>query len=251
MKNSVKKVLKILLILSALLLIGVAILGYDLYVQMNGSPKERAQAALAIREYADKNYADLNLKIENISYDYKRYIFVATVQSPSSRDTHFNIEFDPSQETLRDNYDSVTSGYSTFGRWRTEYQDLVETALNPYPYELKFVLVDLRSDRFDEEPHIVVGQIELDEEIDPSELGQYAEIYAKVAVDEVSVQQLAEVFITTKKLLQENGIPFYSMGIQIEEKTDADERILAEDILYDEIGEGLKEKIATIAQYKP
>lgn len=245
-------ILKATMVLFILVSLFLGLIVYKVYESFNGSYFDKLKVSDVARKYIETVYPDLNLEIKEIDYNYKRNTFSVFVYSKTSEDTYFDIYLDLTKRVERDSYNLVEDGTTTFWRLSFGYEAVVREAIeSEYRRTLAFCSAELKSDYLEKDyNHVVIKKgLERDKQYDIMEFGKRAG-YIEVCYSEpvVSEHRLAELFLETKALLKRERIPFYKLGIILQDSKNLKKRyasgILSSTFTYDEINEDIFSKIS-------
>lgn len=253
MKNKKRNIVIIISLITAGILLFV---GNAFY----GNPISKKIAEKAAKEYIYENYANQNLKIDDVVYNLKMGDYIAFIVSETSMDTHFTLDISMNGKVQDDTYDEVVSGWNTYSRLDSAYRNLVDSLFEdpkfPLQSEIDFgelkTIEDSRNDHDTMEYGITLATLERDKEYDIKELAKstgHITFYAKD--EEVSLQKASELLLLLKSELDQAEIPFYAIDFVLEQPRKDDEpinedapRIEIGDFLYSDIyKEGLEERI--------
>lgn len=218
-----KKSVKIPIIILVLMFIAIGVFFWN---ALYGNPISESKAEKAAEKHVQKQYADTDYKIEEVLFDFKLGEYFATVVSPSSIDTHFEILISASGKVRHDTYDNVTSGWNTYQRIDKEYMELVDEVFMGEDFPLKSEIDFGTIEQFDptieasfDEPDygVELSNLILDQAYDVRELGKTAGhvIYYEQAED-VTFEHASERMLLIKQKLDEANIPFYAIDYTLE-----------------------------------
>ena len=187
-----------------------------------GNPLSAALARISAQRYLEQEYAHLDVKIDEVGYNFKFGNYYAHVSSPTSRDTYFTVDISMFGKVERDTYASVTDGFNTWGRLDEEYRVLVKETVSEWdlPYEVDIISGDLMGSGYDcgwiEDYELPWSELVLDGEYDILELGaRYGGIYISVDDADVSYTRGAEILSDIAARLEEAGIPFFAVDFKL------------------------------------
>ena len=114
-----------------------------------GNPVSKAIAQRNAEKYIEKTYPNMDLKIERVMYSFKIGDYIALVKSPTSIDTHFDIDISLTGKILRDSYeDYVLSGWNTWQRIDWEYRKMTDKVFDgpnfPYVSHISFGSLEIK-----------------------------------------------------------------------------------------------------------
>lgn len=224
-----------------------------------GNPISQLLARGAVERYIAEKYAGTDYVIDSVNYNLKISGYSAQVKSPSSIDTHFDVQTSMLGEVRSDWYEEVTNGWNTYRRVDEEYRELVETVFAAEDFPLKSQIDFGAIEVYDrelvgEEPAfgVAMDELVLDKQYDVRELAKTTGYIVYYAYDdEISTSRAAELMLALKQRLDDAGIPFYSIDFELYRalddsgKPDPDgESIAVEHFLYSDIyPEGLEQRI--------
>lgn len=218
-----KKSVKIPIII--LILVFIAI-GVFIWNALYGNPISESKAEKAAERYVHKQYAKTDFKIEEVLYDFKLGEYFATVVSPSSIDTHFELLITSTGKVRHDTYNDVTSGRNTYQRIDKEYMELVDEVFTKKDFPLKSDIDFGTIEQFDptieasfDEPDygVELSNLKLDQAYDVRELGKTAgHIIFYEHAEDVTFEHASESILLIKQKLDEANIPFYAIDYTLE-----------------------------------
>ena len=185
-----------------------------------GNPVSFYLAERSGKAYLEENYAHLNLQIDWFGYSFKDANYYMTVSDTSSRDIHFSIYMRPNGEVRYDTYDSVESGWNTWGRLDSEYRMQTRALFDVESFELRndiaFGSIEIDEESvFDFRPvsyGVKLDKLVVDGEYDLDELAARAgHIVFYMQDEDVSFETAARGMLRLKELLDENGLEFFAM----------------------------------------
>lgn len=205
MKN--KKGLRIIAGLGALvLIIGLLILTNAFL----GNPIAGAMAKNSAQKLIDKNYKDLNLKLDKPVYNFKLGEYMIKAYSESSKDTHFTIYY--TRKETRDDYDyTVGDKFNTFMRLENEYSKLVKDILtNKLGYKDKNSWVTLEKGEYEQ----VKDKLELDMDFD-RRLPLEAQVNLSLELEDASLDKIIKILEDSHRVFLEEDCIFEEYGTMI------------------------------------
>ncbi len=216
-----KRILKAFILLLVILLVAF---GCFLANAFFGNPISKALATRTAEEYLKTNYADTDYVLKGVSFNFKDGTYFAHFNSPANIDGDFTLDISMLGKPLRDDYDyRVTQHGNIALRLFFEYREKVDAVLesDTYPYTLSFGYGDLEFDREVGKPQIegAMTRAELvnNTEYDVCLLGaKNGELVLYVDTDEVTNEKASEILLTTKRLLDDAGISFYSVHLVLQ-----------------------------------
>lgn len=254
-----KKSVKIILITLVVLFLGVILFFVNAFF---GNPVSYFLAVNSADDYIEENYADYDLEIEKVGYDFKSSGYYAYVVSPSSVDTHFSVYFDLLGRPLRDSFDNVTDGWNTYMRLENEYRELTDSIEDEIKKEFTTDIFygevktsEISDDYVGKEPYgVVMSELKLDYDYDIKEVAKSAgHIVFYYDETELTAEKSAERLLELKKIFDKNEIPFFAIDFiaqepKTEENTSNRKEFSVREFLYSDIYEdGLAERLQEAA----
>ncbi|NLY61390.1 MAG: hypothetical protein GX054_07805 [Clostridiales bacterium] len=254
-----KKTIKIMAGITAIILIGILLFVAN---GMVGNPVSKTLAKQSASKYIQKNYPNLDLKVERVNYSFKTGSYYALIKSQTSIDTHFNLDISMTGKILYDSYEShVISGWNTWQRIDLEYRTMVDKVLNapdfPYDSHIDFGSIEIKETDIEIGPirpayGLVLEDLELDKKYDVKELAKTAgHITIYIESEEVTIKKASEILMELKEIFDKEDVPFYAIDFALEKPRKDDglpndnrEEIWVKDFLYSDIyEEGLEERL--------
>lgn len=241
MKIKKSKTKKILAGLAAFAIIG------GLLVIANGlvgNPISKMIVNKKAKEYVNKNYNDLDLRLEDAVYNFKDGRYFVRARSDKSIDTHFEINFTGTGKVHYDNYkDNVLSKWNTWQRINSEYRKLVDIVVDDFPDTIDIAYGQLldKNNNF--------SHLELDKKYDIKEIGRnqgHLVLYFETQYQDK--ETMIDGLKYAKEIFDDYNLPFYSVDITLQkpkdEKQNYEEGLMVKDFLYDDIyKEGLERRV--------
>jgi hypothetical protein len=111
-------------------------------ISFYGNPVTKLVATSQIRSYVEKNYPDIDLEVAKAGYNFKFQDYVSRVQSNTSVDTEFSVNWHKGK--IDDSYEiDVLKRYNTYQRLQRELSDVVEAVISrEFPYQTTIVFAD-------------------------------------------------------------------------------------------------------------
>jgi hypothetical protein len=137
-----KKINWTIVILSVFVLI-IAGLIISVVTAFYGNPITKMVATSQIRSYVEKNYPDMDLEVAKSVYNFKFEHYASKVQSISSVDTRFTVNWRKGK--IDDSYEmDVLKHNQTYQRLQKEFSDIVEeTITREFPYQTYILFADV------------------------------------------------------------------------------------------------------------
>ena len=250
------KILRIAAFCAAMALIfGVACFANALV----GNPISKAVAAKTAKAYVEEHYAEMGYVIDSVSYSFKDGNYYAHLKTEKSMDGDFTLCIGMTGKLKNDDYGSRVTGRGNlvsrlYMAYRSRVDEVLESALYPYAVSICYGELNFDYELGTEPPvnAIEKSQLENDRFYDVGEMGKTnGKLVLYIDSRTVDAQTAGEILLTTKRLLSEAGVGFYSVDLVLEYppyKEDTysrlDGRIRIEDFLSDWIyEEGLAERI--------
>lgn len=226
------------------LIIGIiAVFVYVIVSNNSSSAKE-------IDKYIEEHYGDTDFEIVDAFNNFPVSRYLAKVESPSSPDSHFEIEH-IYEGRIEDTYErDVLSGLNTFNRIEKAYEKLVAEAFESHPLNIEDGRIRGRyyhtQDVNEDDLFLYVGDLELDKEYDIHALGErHGQIDIDVSLTtEAQLESVAKLIMQVKEILDEEGVPFREVSLRVREvKEDNGKMVTYNDIKvytvpYEQINEG-------------
>ena len=227
-----------------------------------GNPVSRLLAENTAKEHLAAQYPDTDYELASISYSFKDTCYFAEVTSPDRIDGDFTLCISMSGRLLSDNYNGRVLGHGNIAErldfaYREQVAGVLESPVYPYSIDLGFGELCF-SYRIDEEP--APGAVELSDLVNDrlynlSELGKTnGRLVLYIDSDTVTPEKTAEILLTTRQLLDDAGISFYSVTLTVRyprgaEQTRPDGSIRLCNFLYSDIyEEGLVERVRAASE---
>lgn len=177
-------------------------------------------------EYIRQTYPDNDYVLDEAYYVFKDNCYRVKVHSPSSPDTHFDLDYDYiSYALVRDGYkDCVLSGYNTRERLVSDYSGSVDACLSSISY-ISYVRSDLcqysNSSSLTEyfsPKGLDTKTLTIDQTSDMCALGSaygYLEVTAVLPDEEINLHTTIKILNEIDQLLAQKGIGYYVMEISL------------------------------------
>ena len=257
-----KKSMKIASGITAFLLIAIILYFANGFV---GNPVSKMIANKNSKEYISKEYKDINLQIEEVSYSFKDGGYHIQVKSLTSKDTYFEVVMSPFGKVVYDSYENnVTNKWNTYERINESYGSKVKKVFEnkDFPYKSDICFGEIKEKDIEQsseykEYNLPVYGIDrkdliLDKDYDISELGKTAgHIVFYAQNEEITLKKASEILLDIKNILSEKNIYFYAIDFTLEKPRDKDgvanpddTSIRIEQFLYKDIyEEGLEKRL--------
>ena len=260
-----KKIGKVIAISVAIVLIIGLLILTNAFV---GNPISKIMVTNNAQKYIEATYPNTDYEVERVVFNFKTGGYTAYIQSLSSQDTYFDVDYSIRGKIKYDNFSTrVSDGFNTWQRINSEYREVTDEIIEQLPYETDIEYGEIQTLEKGNSPlkfGVDMASLELDKLYDTNELGrQYGKITLYVNTEEVTPEKAAEVLQEVKKQFDEHNQSFYAIDLvlryprkeEIKEWQD-DKALRIECFLYSDIvEEGLLEKIegaigVTEAYYK-
>lgn len=217
------------------------LIGYVFYIvsAFVGNPISKIIVKNTVQKYISENYANQNLQVSEISYNFNTGYYTAKIKSPTSKDTHFSVSVYDLRKIIYDSYeDDVLGKYNTYRRINDLYSSKVENIFEnkniSYKGDIYFGEINLKE----------ISELKLDKNYDINKLGKkYGHITFYAEDKDVSVKKASEILLDLKNILDKNNISFYAIDLSLQ-KPYGDKYIEISDFLYSDIYEkGLEERV--------
>ena len=224
-----------------------------------GNPLSYALIYFRGNAYLVDTYPELDVKVSDISYDFKRGGYVTEAASPTSRDTHFQLYTDWLGNISADQYQYVTSGINTAERIGKDYRALADSILDsgdfPWARSIAYGELTFRGGNEVDSAELDYGMdfasLELDKAYNIQALGAaHGRLVLYLHDEQISVERAAELLLELKEYLDEKGLPFHGIHFTLcqplnELGQNTGDQLQLVDFLYEDIyEEGLTERIA-------
>ena len=248
----------------ALVCIGILVLGMVLWFvnAFWGNPISRMLTNHCAKQYVRTQYEDMDLQISEVGYNFKTGGYYVFVESSTSIDTHFSLEFNSLGQLQEDSYESyVLNKWNTYERidevYRKKVDEVLEDKTFPYKSDIMFGTIEEWNDMkdFGEKYGIKREELVVDQEYDVMELAKEAGHLILYVEDEtVTIERMAKILLHIKEILENRGIAFYAVDLTLEEPRKEDVlrkdqlQISVHDFKYEEIyKEKLTERLSQAA----
>jgi hypothetical protein len=204
-----KKVNWTIVILSVFMLIIMGLI-ISVITAFYGNPITKLIATSQIRSYVEKNYPDMNLEVAKAGYNFKFEDYVSRVQSTTSADTGFSVNWHKGK--INDSYEiDVLKRYKTYQRLQRELSDVVEETISrEFPYQTSILFAD--SDKSTDDFTVLSLDMPLDTMTIPLPTTLTIYFYHDKINYEVFCEQLKELY----DIMNKNNIriDFYSVVME-------------------------------------
>lgn len=176
-----------------------------------GNPISAAIATGKIKSYVKENYPDMDLEIPKASYNFKFSNYFSTVQSKTSPDTYFTVEW--SDGKIYDTYESdVINHFTTLQRISTEFNKKVEAIINEeFPYETSILIADFGKSEVD------LSKLTADMVLDITNPPIPASLIVYVLSNDISYEYLSARLLDLYQIMEKHQIPIDLYSVVIEE----------------------------------
>lgn len=244
------------LVLAVALIVGVCAFANSLV----GNPISKSLANNAAKKYVEQAYNNTDYELTDVSYDMKDGYYHATVSSPSSVDTHFELLINGFGKVKHDYYEyDVLSGWNTAHRIDKDYRKAVDDFFesNSFPYnahtgygELVFVTEEGKSSYNAPDYAITTNNLTIDAYYNANEIGkQSGKLTVYIADEVVSVERMAQILLVIRECFDSAGIGFYAIDCALEYPQEDEDvykygKVEVYEFLYSDIyAEGMTERV--------
>ncbi len=191
-----------------------------------GNPISKLLVRGKVNSYIETNYSNTDVKVDDITYDFKMGNYCAKIVSPTSKDTHFTIYASGTGGIVSDSYpEDVEGRYNTQRRICDEYFKIVKDAFDSkdFPYEVEIgygeILFDKEFNAYGNLNYLDRTSLELDKDYNVKELAkEYGSIVLYIPTDkEITDENVANILLDVGNYLTEKDIPYYSITFTLEE----------------------------------
>lgn len=214
-----------------------------------GNPISEMVVRNKTQNYIETTYKDKNLYLDKTNYSYTDFYYYTYIRSKDSIDTKFTVSYDLHGNFKYDNYnDYVLSGVNTMTRLVEEYDRLINDIINEKTYgvsNIKYITGNLNL--MDNDGNIL-DNIEIDKIYDTGELGKdYGEISIYFEESNYTIQNLCDVLIKTKQILDDKNIYFKTISVQMPGENDYNlQDFKPEDIFKQDLEKIVENKLAIV-----
>lgn len=200
-----KKLLKVLAGITAILLIGVLFFITSAFV---GNPITAMRADRAVKKYLEENYSFLDLEVEKARYNFKDGSYIARAWSKTNIDIHFPIYYRDGK-ILRDDYNSHVLGmFNTLQRLSEEYSALAKSLVaKELGYENTTMVMYDKSEYGDEKEILQLGM-----EFDRT-LPLQTEVLLRLDLTDNSLESVAKILEDAHHVFIKHGCHFSKYGM--------------------------------------
>lgn len=176
-----------------------------------GNPISAAIATRSIKSYVKETYPDMDLEISDAKYNFKFNSYVSWIQSKTSKDTNFTVDW--SDGAIYDSYEyDVLGRYRTFERLSTEFsQKVVEIVRKEFKYETSILYGDFGKSELD------LSKLTLDMPLDFNNLPLPTDLTVYIMSDEISYEVLSAHLLELYRIMESHQIPIDQYTVVIEE----------------------------------
>lgn len=227
-----KKTIKIIAAIVAIVLIGGILYVTNEFV---GNPISKALAKRKMEEYIAENYDHLDLEIVETGYNFKFSNYYGLVQSKTSEDTRFYVDYRKGKIVSDDYSFMVEEKENTIQRLEKEYSKHIQKVIsNELGYQENKSKVFYMTDENE-----LKDYFELDMPFDP-DLPVEARVFISVDLTEPSIKEVAKIIEDAYAAFNNNEYYFSEYGF---ENNNKDHYIYISDITPEEIKSGDLENI--------
>lgn len=234
-------------IVAFVLIAGIAYIANGLI----GNPVSKMLSRYKAEKYIQTQYADYNLSIDNVNYDFKIGSYYVNLSKPNSLDIHFTLYCDFLGNVIRDTYEwSVTDKTNTWTRLNNQYQQAADEIFETDEY-FKTLNTDYHGYMFGNlvDPMESNFEYEIDGVYKTEEFAATdGELCVSIYTDKpANFETLAETLLGIKEVFDRRGLAFYSIELFVSEgayDVKTDNTIAVLDFLYSDIyPDGLVERV--------
>lgn len=233
-----------------------------------GNPISWSIARINSSRFMEENFGDSHFRLHNVGYDLKSGGYIAFIDSPTSRDSYFQVYFDSWGRYRYDTYGNIANGNNTYTRLNSDYWNLTEKVLDEMPFAVSISFGELRADNYYEvfsytdengerqtytlykDYGIDRESLVLDADYDLSQLGRdYGSLCLYIHDPEVSVERASELLLEVKAYLDYRQISFHAIDFTLCEPLNEQGQLTGDsitlyDFLYTDIyEEGLTQRV--------
>lgn len=214
MKTTRKKILQIVAGIIAFSLIGFILYMANGFV---GNPVSAAIAKSEIKQYMETHYPDMDYEFATkVGYNFKDGSYIGRVQSLTSEDTRFYVEYHGKND-IRDDYNFNVLGYhQTMDRLSKEYGDVLQKELSEQiGVPIRRVFVMYQYDEVSDYEKL----LSLDMRLDPH-LPIPMHINISIDSNEADLEQASNWIMKSHDWAKEQGYPIkqYAMDVEFGDK---------------------------------
>lgn len=210
-----KKIVNIIIVVFLFCIVGVVLLFINAF---RGNPISAAIATKSIKNYVKETYPDMDLEVSDAVYNFKISSYVSKIQSKSSIDTSFTVDW--SGGKIYDSYEfDVLGKFTTYKRLSKEFDNKVTEIINQeFPYEITLLIADFKFDKTD------FSKLTLDMALDMSNppLTTYLTVY--LTSDVINYEFLSARLLELNKIMEEHQIRVDIYSIIVEEPMENGEK---------------------------
>ena len=192
-----KKIARIAAIILAIVLImGIGVVTNSLV----GNPVSKYLATNKFKDYIGEHYKELDLHVEDVSYNFKYGTYQGIAKSDTSIDTVFSLSYRGGK--VEDTYEGDVLGrWNTYCRLNNEFdQEICAILGKELPYTSSILFGELKK------PETINGEaVPLDLQYDSATVPFEKSITLYVEVQELSMEALADVVVEVDAMLTRNN----------------------------------------------
>lgn len=224
-------------VLTGLGMLGVLLLGLWLYEEVGGSERTKQRAITAAESYVKTTYPELELYVQSTSYMFPAGSYYSVeFNSPNSNDTILYVAASKSGDILRDSYEEMMSGETTYERLNASYEEAAAQlfASDRFPAPLDFAHATIPRDGDSPDvPGVVIEQLTFDGELDLSCYGaDYGQLDLYLEDDTYSPDDAPALLRSIRTFFDEENFKFRSVSFSA---TVGETVYDVNDVLYEEI----------------
>lgn len=208
----------VLRIIAAIAAFAIIAFLFSLFNSFMGNPISSANATSKIKKYVKENYPDQDFEISSAKYNFKDASYFSIVQSKTSQDTHFTVNY--SRGRIFDEYEFyVENRYTTYDRLQKELSKVVEDIINKeFPYKTSILYADLG--KGEEEMKSLTLDMELDIHNPPVTTG--LTIY--ILNEDTSYEFLCARLLELDQIMEQHDIPIDIYNVVVEQPIPGEEK---------------------------
>ena len=218
--------MKVLKIITFWIAVGLIIFVTSIAGLFLGHPIGYLNAWIKTATYINQQYPNNDYQIKLKGYVFKHGDYVVEVSSPSKVDEYFTLWISDFGTRIRTH--TIDFHRNTNIRLNGEYQEYIEQKgfWESLDFEVKYHYASMLFFPSDYEgiyvPHenaIVKEALEINKTYDIEEMAlSQGDITISSSVKEPTFEMIATILLETKKVAEEQGVPFYTINVHLDEK---------------------------------